>query len=210
LMLVGLVFVGCIADEVGGVYIITDRVDTLHAVADQRAEITFNAGGDWTATTSDAWLEVSPQSGSGGRNMIMVRSTQANHTKQLRKCEVIIISDGKRKAIEVVQRDDYAFFDVKEYQVGAEGGVVNITFTTNVESGKLYISYVKYNWYTIGDSASTTRAEAWDGKIKPITVRPNEKPEPRSAKFVLGIYNEHKNFMPLDSTWIRQERLSTP
>ena len=204
LLLVGLHLAGCIADEVGGVYMLTDRTDTLQAVADQQANIEFNASGEWTARTTDTWLEVAPQSGPKGRNIIQVRSTQANRTRQLRKGEVIVSSDGKSKAVEVVQRDDYALFGANQYLVGPEGGEVNISFSTNVESGHLYISYVKYNWYSIGDSSSATRSDSWDGKIKPIMVSPNENPEPRSARFVLGIYDKRKVFLPLDSTWIHQ------
>lgn len=197
-------FVSCIADEVGGVYVITEEADTLHAVADQMADIMFNAGGEWTAKTSDSWLEVSPESGNSGRNIITVRSTEQNRTKQLRRAQVIITSDGKSQAVQVVQRDDYALFDARNYQVEADGGEVNMAFTTNVKKGVLYISYYNYNWYSMADAEEKTRAVEWSGKVKPITVMPNETAEARSAKFTLGIYDEKKKFMALDSTWIRQ------
>lgn len=203
------ILTGCIADEVGGIYMVSERVDTLHAVADQKADILFNAGGMWTAKASDSWLEVSPETGNGGRNIITVRSIDQNLTKQPRKTQVTITSDGKSKIIQVVQRGDFALFDSHEYLVGADGGEVNLTFTTNMPKGKLYISYLRYTWFSIGDG-DNTRAEEWDGRIKPVTVTPNEASEGRAAKFILGIYDERKIFMALDSTWIRQEGLSAP
>ena len=203
-------FISCIADEVGGVYLITKEADTLHAVADQTADIMFNAGGKWTAKASEKWIEVSPEMGNSGRNIITVRSTEQNRTKQLRRAQVIITSDGKSGTAQIVQQDDFAFFDSYEYVVGPEGGDVDITFSTNVEKGKLYISYFQLNWCFMADDEEKTRAEEWNGKIKPITVLPNETSEARSTKFTLGIYDEKKNFMALDSTWIRQEGISTP
>jgi len=202
--------IGCIADEVGGVYLITEEADTLHAVADQTTDIMFNAGGKWTARTSENWLEISPESGEGGRNGITIRTTEQNRTKQLRRAQVIITSDGKSKTVQIVQRDDFAFFDSCEYVVGPEGRDVDITFSTNVEKGKLYISYYKLNWCFMADTEEKTRAEEWSGKVKPITVLPNETSETRSTKFTLGVYDEKKNFMALDSTWIRQEGILTP
>ena len=202
--MIAIILTGCMADEVGGVYMITTEVDSLYSVAEQKADITFNAGGDWTARTSDSWLEVSPQTGKGGRNMVTVRTTEQNRTKQLRKAQVIITSDGKSRAIPVIQRSDYALFDAPEYQIGPEGGEVILSFSTNVPKGVLYISYFKYNWYSIEDAEEKTRAEGWNGKVKPITVMPNDSTATRSAKFTLGFYDDMKRFLILDSTCIRQ------
>ncbi|MBR0166882.1 MAG: BACON domain-containing protein [Prevotella sp.] len=210
MVFIAALLIGCIADEVGGVYLITKETDTLHAVADQKTDIMFNAGGEWTAKALDNWLEVSPETGKEGRNIITVRSTKQNCTKQLRKARVIITSDGKSKTIEVVQRDDYAFFDSNEYVLDADGGEINMPFTTNVEKGKLYITYYKLNWCFIADSEDKTRTEEWSGSVKHITVMPNETTEARSTRFTLGIYDEKKNFMALDSTWVRQGGISTP
>ena len=207
LMFLIFLFTSCIADEVGGIYMISERVDTLHAVADQKADILFNAGGIWTAKASDNWLEVSPETGDGGRQIITVRSKEQNYTKQPRKTQVTITSDGKSKTIQVVQRGDFALFGSHEYVVDPTGGEVNMTFTTNVAKGELYVSYLKLEWLSIADAEEKTRAEEWSGKIKPIIVIPNETSESRAAKFILGIYDERKIFMALDSTWIRQEGL---
>ena len=201
------ILTGCIADEVGGIYMTTERADTLHAVTDQKADIIFYAGGEWTAKASDSWLEVLPETGNGGRNVITVRSKEQNYTKQPRKTQVTITSDGKSKMIQVVQRGDFALFDAHEYVVDPAGGEVSMVFSTNVAKGELYVSYLKLDWLSIADTEGKTRTEEWSGKIKPITVMPNETSETRAAKFILGIYDERKIFMALDSTWIRQEGL---
>ncbi len=202
--------IGCMADEVGGVYMITEHVDTLHAVPGQKADITFNAGGKWTAQASAGWLRLSEQHGEGGRNMLTVYTTESNHTKQVRTAQVIITSDGKSKAIDIVQRGDFAFFDASEYTVDPAGGDINMSFTTNVPKGELYISYVKFGWFSIDTLKEQTRAEEWGGKIKTITVAPNETPETRSSKFILGIYDSRKAFLALDSTRIIQNGILAP
>ena len=204
-LVLSLTLVGCFADEVGGVYVITEPTDTLMAVANQKTNIIFNASGEWTAQTTDQWLGLKPSTGKGGKNIVTVSTTAANLTKQLRRGEVIITSDGKSQTVEILQRDDYAQFDSLEYVVEEAGGEVNIGFETNVERGRLYLGYTKFEWYAFKDSVESTRSESWDGKVETVIVTPNNIGTARAALFMLGIYDKHKNFVALDSTWIRQK-----
>lgn len=195
---------GC-ADEVGGVYLVQGESSVVHAVAHQMASVYFQAGGDWTAKADVDWLEVSPASGGGGRNTIVVLTTLPNRTKQDRTGQVTIESGGQRQIVTVTQSSEYALFDPKIYEVVDSGGHVELSFVTNVEKGKLMISYHRLNWINMPEKKSGTRVGAeWGGKVSGITVLPNDAPAERLAPFVLGIYDEEENFLGLDTAWIRQ------
>ncbi len=80
-MLVVYGLTGCVSDEVGGVYLVSQEPETMYPVPNHFMEILFQAGGDWTASTSTDWLEVTPDHGSGGRNSVTLRTAAANRTK---------------------------------------------------------------------------------------------------------------------------------
>ncbi len=199
--------IGC-ADEIGGVYLVDGQESKLHAGTDQVATVFFTAGGAWTATPKVDWLDVLPQSGEGGRNSLSVVTTLPNRTKQERKGQVVIASGGKEQTVEVVQLNEYALFDPKVYEIGPEGGGVDMSFETNIERGTLLLSYVKLDWVKMPEEKAKTRVDGWKGKVKTITILPNDTPVERSAPFMLGIYDDNKDFMPLDTAWVRQKPMA--
>lgn len=205
LLLIVSVLIGCIADEVGGVYIVSSPTEELYAVANHSTSAFFLAGGKWTATPSVDWLEVTPSSGEGGRNDIVIKTTKPNLTMQERTGSVVITSDGKSQEVFVRQRAEYASFDQKEYVVDSAGGVVIMPFVSNIEKGKLMVFYYLHDWIVMPEQKNGTRGEIWNGTLKPITVLPNPTPEERSTVFVLGFYNDKKRFLGLDSARIRQK-----
>lgn len=205
LVLLAVMLVGCIADEVGGIYIVSGETDELYSVANQMTTTYFNAGGKWTAVPSVNWLAVSPSSGEAGKNAIVITTTLPNHTMQERTGTVVITSGGKSKTVSVRQRNEYAFFDQKEYVVDSAGGEVHMGFTSNIEKGKLMISYLKLNWFVMSDSKSGTRGEVWNGKVKPITILSNPTDKERLAPFVLGFYDNRKKLLGLDTAWVHQK-----
>ena len=195
---------GC-ADEVGGVYLVQGESSVVHAVARQITPVYFQAGGDWTAKADVDWLEVNPASGGGGRNAIAIVTKLPNRTKQERTGRVAIESGGQQQIVSVTQSSEYALFDPKVYEVDEKGGNVDLAFVTNVENGSLMISYYQLDWINMPAKKSDTRVEKeWGGKVSGITVLPNETPVERSALFILGIYDEEKRFLGLDTAWIRQ------
>ena len=81
-----------------------------------------------------------------------------------------------------------------------------MTFTSNIEKGKLLISYfLLIDWIVLPDHKNDTRGEIWNGSVKPITVLPNLTSEERSTFFILGVYDDKKKFIGLDTAWIRQK-----
>ena len=204
LSLLAVFLIGC-ADEVGGVYVVEGYTSTLRSMAHQITSVYFHAGGNWTAKTDVDWLEVSPSSGDGGRNAIAILTKQPNRTKQERTAQVVIESDGKQQVVLITQGNEYALFEKPLYEVADTGGIVDLDFVTNIEKGKLLMSYYQLDWIEMPEKKSESRQEEeWSGKVKTITVRPNHSPVERRAPFILGIYDDSKRFLGLDTTWIRQ------
>ncbi len=201
------ILIGC-ADEVGGVYLVEGQESTLHAVADQVTTVYFTAGDSWTATPTVDWLETSPQSGEGGRNSVSIITRLPNRTRKERIGQVIIASGGKQQTVQVVQLNEYASFEPKVYEVGPDGGEVNMSFETNIERGTLLLSYMKFDWVKMPNETANTRSDEWKGKVKTIMILPNDTPAERSAPFVLGIYDEKKQFLGLDTAWVQQKAMA--
>ena len=83
-----LLLVGCIADEVGGVYLLTETVDDMPSAKNHSAEVYFQAGDMWKARSSADWLAVDPTEGESGRNEIVLRTVEANRMAAKRICPV--------------------------------------------------------------------------------------------------------------------------
>lgn len=202
-----LMLAGCIADEVGGVYLVTDEVPKFYSVANHGAKIIFNAGGKWKATTSAPWLAVTPEQGNGGRDTLTVSTAAMNRTKQERSAVLTIESDGKQKQLTICQGADYAIFDEHEIEVGPEGDTLSIGFSSNISRDSLYVSYQLLDWIGWTEPIDKTRAD-WHGRLKSITVMPNIEPAVRRAFFVLITYGRKEEILPMDTVWVIQKGLS--
>jgi hypothetical protein len=208
-MLMAYGLTGCVSDEVGGVYLVSQEPESMYPVANHYVEILFQAGGDWTASTSTDWLEVTPSQGSGGRNAVTLRTTSANRTKAERSALLTIVSDGKRESMTIRQSGDYAVFDQDEYVVDAAGGPLTLTFTSNMDRNNLYVSYQKLDWISWSEPVGETRTD-WLGRMRELTVSPNPSEDERQAIFVLSTYSRRQELMGLDTTRVRQLGVSAP
>lgn len=197
---------GCIADEVGGIWMVTESISELPSSKDYGVEVFFQAGDSWRAWSSNGWLSVSPQEGKGGRNGIKLRTITANRSRERRQATVTIESGGQQHTLQIWQRNDYALFDQREYIVDVNGGEVSMTFQSNVPKDSLLIMYMQYNWYTWdGDSLNSTRADDWHGRIKTLHVSPNPGRTERSSYFMLVKIAERRiDYQVLDTAWVRQ------
>ena len=181
----------------------------MYPVANHYVEILFQAGGDWTASTSMDWLEVTPSQGSGGRNAVTLRTKSANRTKAERSALLTIVSDGKQESMTIRQSGDYAVFDQDEYVVDAAGGPLTLTFTSNMDRSNLYVSYQKLDWISWSEPIGETRTD-WLGRMRELTVSPNPSEDERQAIFVLSTYSRRQELMGLDTTRVRQLGVSAP
>ena len=205
LALLCLCLLGCFADEVGGVYLVSEGAGEMPSAKDFGAEVFFQAGDTWRAWSSASWLSIDPKEGKSGRNGIEMRTVEANHTKTRRVATVTIESGGKQQLLTVWQRNDYALFEPREYVVDAEGGKVNMTFSSNVSKDSLLIRYLPVSWLEWEDDSAKTRVADWNGKVKTLVAKPNPKETERIAYFVLVLSGERRmDYQVLDTAWVRQ------
>ena len=205
LALLCLCLLGCLADEVGGVYLVSEGAGEMPSAKDFGTEVFFQAGDTWRAWSSAPWLSIDPKEGKSGRNGIVMRTFEANHTKSRRMATVTIESGGKQQLLTVWQRNDYALFEPREYVVDAEGGKVNMTFSSNVSKDSLLIRYLPVSWLEWEDDSAKTRVADWNGKVKTLVAKPNPRETERIAYFVLVLSGERRmDYQVLDTAWVRQ------
>ena len=196
---------GCFADEVGGIYLVSEGAGEMPSSKDFGAEVFFQAGDTWRAWSSASWLSIDPKEGKSGRNGIVMRTVEANHTKTRRVATVTIESGGKQQLLTVWQRNDYALFEPREYVVDAEGGKVNMTFSSNVSKDSLLIRYLPVSWLEWEDDSAKTRVADWNGKVKTLVAKPNPRETERIAYFVLVLTGERRmDYQVLDTARVRQ------
>ena len=197
---------GCIADEVGGIWMVTETVGEMPSSKDYIADVYFQAGDDWRAWSSDGWLSVSPTEGKSGHNGIRLRTETANRTREHRKATVTIESGGQQETLTLWQRNDYALFDQREYTVNMNGGEVNMTFHSNIPKDSLLIMYMRLDWFSWNsDSLKGTRAADWQGKVNTVYVSPNSRGTERASYFMLVKTGERRtDYQMLDTAWVRQ------
>ena len=201
-----LLLAGCIADEVGGIWMVTESISELPSSKGYDVEVFFQAGDSWRAWSSDGWLGVSPQEGKSGRNGIRLRTITANRSRERRQATVTIESGGQQHTLKIWQRNDYALFDQREYMVDMNGGEVNMTFQSNIPKDSLLIMYMRLGWFAWNpDSLSATRAADWQGKVNTIYVSPNTRGTERASYFMLVKTAERRiDYQILDTAWVRQ------
>ena len=196
---------GCIADEVGGIWLVTEATGEMPSTKDYTAEVLFQAGDDWRAWSSDGWLSVTPNEGKGGRNSIRLRTVTVNRTRDRRKATVTIESGGRQQTVTVWQRNDYALFDQREYRVEALGGEVNMSFQSNIPKDSLLIMFMKLGWYAWDADSLATRGADWHGTVKTLYVSPNPSEAERSSYFILvKVADRRINYQYLDTAWVYQ------
>ena len=201
-----LLLAGCLQDKVGGVRIYSDPSAELYSVANQTSLFLFHASGPWKATSPEPWLQVMKESGPGGTDTLKVMTTQKNLTGVERKAVVTLVADGELHTVEITQRDEYAEWDQEEFNLPAEGGMMEVSFKTNAtDSLQLYVSSHLFQYLEDTrkkDSTQTdTRAEKKEGKgnLNWMRVLPNTDTIPRKGYFFLAIGVGENRHVRLDT-----------
>lgn len=201
-----LLLAGCLQDKVGGVRIYSDPSAELYSVANQTSLFLFHASGPWKATSPEPWLQVMKESGPGGTDTLKVMTTQKNLTGVERKAVVTLVADGELHTVEITQRDEYAEWDQEEFNLPAEGGMMEVSFKTNAtDSLQLYVSSHLFQYLEDTrkkDSTQTdTRAEKKEGKgnLNWMRVLPNTDTIPRKGYFFLAIGVGENRHVSLDT-----------
>ena len=201
-----LLLAGCLQDKVGGVRIYSDPSAELYSVANQTSLFLFHASGPWKATSPEPWLQVMKESGPGGTDTLKVMTTQKNLTGVERKAVVTLVADGELHTVEITQRDEDAEWDQEEFNLPAEGGMMEVSFKTNAtDSLQLYVSSHLFQYLEDTrkkDSTQTdTRAEKKEGKgnLNWMRVLPNTDTIPRKGYFFLAIGVGENRHVSLDT-----------
>ena len=202
-----LLMAGCLQDKVGGVKVYTEPSAELYSIPNQTSLFLFHSSGPWKATSSEPWLQVIKASGPGGTDTLKVMTTEKNLTGMERRAIVTLEADGEVCTVDVKQRDEYAEFDQDQFSMGAEGGMLEVSFRTNApDSLQLYVTGVlaQYLEDTRKKDSTDTRAEK-RGKLNWLRVLPNTDTVARSGFFYLAIGIGNNNHISLDTLLFHQD-----
>lgn len=117
---------------------VTDAVtiktdETIVSVEGGVVSIALNATVAWTAKSSQSWVTISPASGNAGDATIKA-SVLKNDTNDDRNAEITITAGTAKATYNLVQsQKDAVVVPTTEFTVGAEGDVVEIPFSANVD-----------------------------------------------------------------------------
>lgn len=105
-----------------------------------RAFVPFSSELDWQATVSADWLGIAPEAGEPGRNLIVITALTANDADESREAVLTLTSGDASETITVRQEtSDYIRLEQDVYQVDAEGGILEIIFSTSMSTDELRI-----------------------------------------------------------------------
>lgn len=137
--------------------------------------IGFSTATDWTAVIdytlptaeADEWLSISPQSGKAGHHYLSLDLLE-NSGYDDRTATITITSGSETKVLTVSQTTlPVQEFDSTVYNIGAEGGLVEIKFATNrnyaVSIDSMYTSWLS----EVKDKASTLENRSVFIKVEP-------------------------------------------
>ena len=152
---------------------------------------------------SESWISVDPQEGMGGETLqaITVRTTEMNRTGGKRIAALTISSDGKSEVVEIIQRGEYALFEVHEIIVSALGGPLNVHYQTNVDKGKLklYCTTSMKDWIQ-------TDTQRQEGSLNYVKLQPNLSTSQRDGYlyFMIETEGDHPQRLELDALHVIQ------
>lgn len=108
------------------------------------AEMVLTSDADWTIMASEPWIAVTPKEGKGSQAAQTITITcEPNKTYDKRTASITLKAGSVTKVINVEQAGvDFLEAEVKEYDVPAEGGSVNVAVRTNVQ----FIATPEVSW----------------------------------------------------------------
>lgn len=96
--------------------------------------ITFTSNVPWTAKSSEGWLTVSPASGEAGERITIKASAMKNETNDAREATVTITAQTVSAQVTVTQAQlDAMIVNATEFEVAADGGIVEIPVSANID-----------------------------------------------------------------------------
>ena len=176
---------------------------TLASAANSQTVISFTSTREWKASTSSEWLLISPTSGEAGTYQMALTASSKNNSKNSRTATVNLVSAGLTQSFTVTQSPaEYVELEQTAYYTEAQGGSLQIKFTTNLNTDELAI-YGTASWLTQPANSRTDQAYMVN-----LTVLPNEEEKERTAYLYFCKTNGEEEEV-LNSVTILQEGTST-
>lgn len=149
---------------------------TLASAANSQTVISFTSTREWKASTSSEWLLISPTSGEAGTYQMALTASSKNNSKNSRTATVNLVSAGLTQSFTVTQSPaEYVELEQTAYYTEAQGGSLQIKFTTNLSTDELAI-YGTASWLTQPANSRTDQTY-----VVNLTVLPNEEEKERTA-----------------------------
>ena len=176
---------------------------TLASAANSQTVISFTSTREWKASTSSEWLLISPTSGEAGTYQMALTASSKNNNKNSRTATVNLVSAGLTQSFTVTQSPaEYVELEQTAYYTEAQGGSLQIKFTTNLSTDELAI-YGTASWLTQPANSRTDQAY-----VVNLTVLPNDDEKERTAYLYFCKTNGEEEEV-LNSVTILQEGTST-
>lgn len=176
---------------------------TLASAANSQTVISFTSTREWKASTSSEWLLISPTSGEAGTYQMALTASSKNNSKNSRTATVNLVSAGLTQSFTVTQSPaEYVELEQTAYYTEAQGGSLQIKFTTNLSTDELAI-YGTASWLTQPANSRTDQAYMVN-----LTVLPNEEEKERTAYLYFCKTNGEEEEI-LNSVTIIQEGTDT-
>lgn len=176
---------------------------TLASAASSQTVISFTSTREWKASTSSEWLLISPTSGEAGTYQMALTASSKNNNKNSRTATVNLVSAGLTQSFTVTQSPaEYVELEQTAYYTEAQGGSLQIKFTTNLSTDELAI-YGTASWLTQPANSRTDQAYMVN-----LTVLPNDDDKERTAYLYFCKTNGEEEEI-LNSVTIIQEGTDT-
>lgn len=176
---------------------------TLASAANSQTVISFTSTREWKASTSSEWLLISPTSGETGTYQMALTASSKNNNKNSRTATVNLVSAGLTQSFTVTQSPaEYVELEQTAYYTEAQGGSLQIKFTTNLSTDELAI-YGTASWLTQPANSRTDQAYMVN-----LTVLPNDDDKERTAYLYFCKTNGEEEEI-LNSVTIIQEGTDT-
>lgn len=169
---------GCSQKDIEPSFSLQEEISsiTLASAANSQIVISFTSTREWKASTSSEWLLISPTSGEAGTYQMALTASSKNNSKNSRTATVNLVSAGLTQSFTVTQSPaEYVELEQTAYYTEAQGGSLQIKFTTNLNTDELAI-YGTASWLTQPANSRTDQAY-----VVNLTVLPNEEEKERTA-----------------------------
>lgn len=196
---------GCSQKEIEPSFSLQEETSsiTLASAASSQTVISFTSTQEWKASTSSEWLLISPTSGEAGTYQMALTASSKNNNKNSRTATVNLVSAGLTQSFTVTQSPaEYVELEQTAYYTEAQGGSLQIKFTTNLSTDELAI-YGTASWLTQPANSRTDQAYMVN-----LTVLPNDDDKERTAYLYFCKTNGEEEEI-LNSVTIIQEGTDT-